>query len=177
MYRNGLGAALDDEAIAIAEWNVSTVAPSQADVYAQLHQLAAQIYSFQQIVNYQLKQVSNADGVVDWALMATATNQVAAMRAQFTTLRRQIDASNVAVTGWLDGFDANVTEWVQEVQDALAGAIAFIPNTIAQALGNVLNATGHALGGPLLWLGVGAVALLLFTQKAERTRTYKRFVA
>lgn len=154
-----------------------TLTPDEQDVYRQLHQLAGQIYARQQIVNNGLRQVANASGVVDWTALTRALNDVASLRADFVALRTRIDATNAAQLHALDSFAAYLGAWVQDLQDALADAAAFIPNTFLEALRRVTATAGNVLAVPVIAMGIGVLAVIALLSRAEKTRTFRKYVA
>jgi hypothetical protein len=63
-----------------------------------------------------------------------------------------------------------VGTWIEQSVRALPGAIAALPKA-------VLAGVTEAVTPALLWIGLLGLGLILLVGRAERTRTYRRFVA
>jgi hypothetical protein len=150
-----------------------------------------------QRLNAELAAVSNADAVVDVDQVLADVQQMNAYAQQLPGAIAAFRASSAykddaATAAELSNWLAFAADWAGSTLAAVPGVLLNAPTTvanyisqqlqgIADALTNALNrASGDALKAVEPLLIGGAVLLggvLLFTRQAERTRTYRKYVA
>jgi|SRR5579864_115631 len=193
---HGLGSFDDDLATETSD------APDAGDPNIQaIHALAQSMAPIRAEVTMLVNNVANADAPMsdaDFSTLAADLSQLVTLHQQVAQAIAAYNASNpyAATAGELSNWVSFAVDWVESTLAALPTALVSGAHTIIdattgavvdglQALTNMLsqilaNTTKSALSGlsPLLLaVGVGAVALLLFVGKAEKTRTYRRYVA
>jgi hypothetical protein len=123
----------------------------------QLHALAVAIYQAQQDA-----KAAQERGDIQYA--TNRIQEVARLRDQFQVLAHQF--VGVDALGGVDAFILKTGTWVEQSMKALPGALAAIPSAFGQA-------TFMAL---LPWVGAGLL-VLWFLGRAEKSRTFSKYVA
>lgn len=178
--------------------DAATLTSNSTDpLYDRIHAIARQMPAVRARIAQQISNVSNADATFDPQGLAndvqtldSLTGQLAHAIADFkASPAGQADAQTAAI---IDNYLAFAQEWARETRDAVGAMLGSVVDTttsagvsvakkITDALGSILANTGKSLGAGLWpWLlgGVGLFALLLYgVRQAERTRSYRRYVA
>lgn len=145
----------------------------------ELHGLAMSIYQAQQ-------DIIAAQQRGDAAYAVARTQDVTRLREIFTSTAEQFQGNDLDALSLFTQFADRVRDWEDGVKDWVANGgisdvLAFIPTQLLdllEKLGKKAAGTALDIGLPIILVGAGLIALLIFgVGKAERTRTYKRYVA
>jgi len=155
------------------QWGTLGDAASDAQdqiLMRQLHAIALTIYQAQQ-------DILAAQARGDTAYVRARLQDLQRMRGFFETTAAQLRGNDPLALSSVERFILAAGTWIDNSVRALPGAIAAIPNALISAIGDIGSHAGSSLlGAALPWLAVGALVLFAVT-KAERTRTYRRYVA
>jgi hypothetical protein len=148
---------------------------SDSTLLTRLHALALSLYQAQQ-------DVISAQGRGDTVYVQSRLQDVQRLRDLFNVTAQQFQGNDAEAIGAFGQFLSGVADFERQVGDWIAAggigkALAFIPNQVIGAVGIIGQKAGAVALGisiPVLLLGA---ALLVFLGKAERTRTFRRYVA
>jgi len=155
-----------------AGWGtLGAFATTEQELYRQVHGWAVAIQQ-----NQVGAQQAAARGDVAGAQRIIA--YVGKLREYFAeAVTRWRAASEAADPVAMTAFDRLLVatgDWINQSLASLPGAIGAIPKAV---IDGVLNVTGAAVGTTILYGGLAVLVLLWLLQQAERSRTYRRYVA
>jgi hypothetical protein len=150
----------------------------------ELHALAQLMVQQRAIFEAELSHVSDADAVVDWEAMETAAANMVEVKRYMVQISAERGATNPYALSWIDNTLLAVGTWAQGTMHQLVGAPSAVIGYVTTLGQQVVTGTGAVLSAattsalkalvPVFLLG-GVV--LYGVRQAERTRTYRRYVA
>lgn len=158
-------------------------------LFRQIHELAQRTGRLQKQVNIQIANVSNADAAFDYPLLVSRVQQLAVYHLQFRDLVAQFRNSpayqaDAQLAATLQNWGILSQNWANSILAALVGTADAVVggardglNTVVNAAGDVAQNTVWTVLKSLAPVGLAAVLLYFGVRKAERTRTYRRYVA
>ncbi len=154
---------------------------SDSDLLAQLHTVAVAIYDTTTAAHAMATVQCLGQSDCEEAVLAQYAPILQGLHDQFAAIVAQFqDASPAQQSLWsayLDDLGQSIQQMLNLPADAAVGVLQHAIDAAQSVASSAEGAVGSLVSPIVLALGAVAVAVLLFTRSAERTRTYRKFVA